>query len=278
MVTMQDIIKNNITPNQIPAHIYGGAPSVKVSKNFDFNCIKIAVGDMGWRAPNLGPYQYWFTNNTYFPLPWKKKDLNKILNSNAITFISSSSVNGIKSSENIENVFNNINQIINNKIVLYDASHFSGQKCNPINNCCKFIDNFRINSTPQEELSKIVNKSKPAYQIGHTVLNSLALAILLNCNPILISGVEFPEVTRNYKYYKNWKNTSGIKLRIIGLMRQYMPIYNREKTDFAGEFRIKILKDFEEIGLIAKKLNIQIFSTSKTSPINNLSGYSYIPS
>jgi hypothetical protein len=277
MLTLQKIIKNNRNSIQIPAHIYGGAPSVKIAEKVDFNCIKIAVGDMAWRAPNFGPYQYCFTNNTYFPLPWKKKHLKIIVNSTAITFISSSSVAGIKPTEKIEDILNLLDEVVlKNNIVPYDTLHFNRLSCNPSNNCCKFVEKFNINSTPQEELAKLVNLIKPAYQTGHTILNSLSFAILLNCNPILISGVEFPESMREYKWYKNWKNVLGIKMRLIILLEQFLPIYNKKKTDFAGEYRDILLKDFEKIGLIAAKLNIKIYSTSKTSPLNSLPGYSYL--
>jgi hypothetical protein len=277
MLTFQGIVLENRNSKQIPAHIYGAAPSVRIARKYKFQAIKIAVGDMGWRAPELGPYSYWFTNNTYFPLPWNKTHLKKIAKSKATTFISSTSVCGLDETKNIEDILTYLSEIISrNKIVLYDTSHILGLECTPLGNCCKFIKKFNINSTPQEELSKLINKAEPAYELGHTVLNSLAFAILLNCNPILISGVEFPEVMKDYKWYKNWKNANGLKLRIIILLQQYFPMYNKKKTDFAGEFKIRLLRDFEAIGVIAEKLNIKIYSTSKTSPLNNLPGYSYI--
>lgn len=277
METFASIISKNRKNSHTPAYIYGSAPSIINIKKFELSGVKIAIGDMGWRAPEFGPYDYWVTNNTYFPLPWNRKHLRYIIESNAITFISTDSIRGLQKDENAQDILKLLKEITNyTKIVLYDPSHLSGSRCIPIKSCCLVVKEFNLNASPQEELAKLINYSQPAYKGKHQLLHAISLAILLNCNPIVINGVEFPETMKNYKWYKNWRNPLSSKLKLIILLQQYLPVYNNKKTDFAGNFKDQLYTDLERIGRIADSLNIKLYSSSKTSPINNLQGFTFI--
>jgi hypothetical protein len=65
-------------------------------------------------------------------------------------------------------------------------------------------------------------------------------------------------------------------LRLIISAQQYLPFYNKKATDFSGLARNEILDGFLNLGKVAQKMNIRIYTTSKTSPLNKLPGYSYI--
>jgi hypothetical protein len=276
MESFKDVIVKERKKSQIPAYIYGSAPSIININKFELSGVKIAIGDMGWRAPEFGPYDFWVTNNTYFPLPWKEKHLTYINKSNAITFISSASIFGLQQDENLQEVLKQLKTITNeSKIVFYDSSHLSGGSCIPIKNCCLVVKEFNLKSSPQEELAKLVNERQPAYKGQHQLLHAIALAILLNCNPIVINGVEFPETMKKYRWYKNWKNPLALKLRVIILLQQYLPMYNKKKTDFAGDFKDHLFTDLDRIRRIADSLNVKLYITSKTSPLNNLEGFTF---
>ena len=268
--------KNGQTRNSI-AEIFGSAPTVKIAKKFKKPSTKFAVGDMPWRAPKLGPYDFWITNNTYFPLPWRKKDLKKLIKSKSKVFISSSSVNNLSENEKIEDVLDTLKALQKNyEFIYYDTNHFSDSEESHNNeNCCKFTLKFNTGKPIQMKLSEFLGKSGKSYVIGHATINAIALALMLNFKEIYVHGVELPEKMGDYKYYKNWKFAMpDFKLRITILIQQY--IFKNIKSDFGNENQIKFLEDFQKVGKIADELETPIFVSSSTSPLLKLPGYKYI--
>ena len=269
------IRKNNYSGSNYPAHIYGSAPSVSVVRHIDIHGLKIAVGDMPWRAKNLGPFDFWMTNNTYFPIPWKSRNF-KVLKSST-TLISSACVNGPDAINNFDSAVNRLKEMITKgDIILYDAQHFKNcQNSCAGQPCCEVYKILEPGLSIQEELSAKFKIPHPAYIIGHATINAIALAILFNCNPIFIHGVELPEYERDYKYYKGWYKISplGHKSVLAQLKKKIVARTKIYRTDFSGEARSQLLLDFESIGKIALSENIKLFCTSKNSPLNELKGY-----
>lgn len=260
-------------------HIYGSAPTVKNSISIKEKCVKIAVGDMPWRAPEFGPYDYWLTANSYFPLPWRRKDLRILKKFTGITFINSTCVDRVTDKNQLSKVLQKLRLIqeSNNKIIFYDQMHFSNKLCNPSNPrpCCIFYKYFNLDSTIQETFSRKFNVELP-YTLGHQTLSAIAFAIMLNAKTIYISGVELPKIYKDYKWYRNWKLPSNnLKLRFIIATQQYLPLYNLKSTDFSGLARQELLDGYSNLGKIAQKMEIKIYTTSMNSPLNNLPGYSY---
>jgi hypothetical protein len=125
----------------------------------------------------------------------------------------------------------------------YDQRHFNSKTCKPISLCCKRIQEHRL--TIQEELQLATNHNI-IYGTGHTVaLHMLALSILTGCKTIYIFGVDL-----NYK---------------IGYANPN--VFNHTSFD---EYLIEIIQDFDIIYKSAKNIGVEIFSTSKNSPINNV--------
>jgi hypothetical protein len=277
----EDLIKVNTNPINA-AHIFGSAPTVKNSVSVKEKCLKIAVGDMPWRAPEFGPYDYWLTANSYFPLPWRKKDLKIINKHKGITFINSTCVASIKNNEELSEILEALKEIKNNnnKVIYYDQKHFKNKLCNRINPlpCCVFYKYFDLESTIQEMFSRKFNIGIP-YTSGHQVLSAIALALMMNIKSIYISGVEFPSTYREYRWYKNWKfPINDLKLRLIIAAQQYLPFYNKKATDFSGLARNEILDGFSRLGKAAQQANVKIYTTSKSSPLNKLPGYAHVSS
>ena len=52
-------------------------------------------------------------------------------------------------------------------------------------------------------------------------------------------------------------------------------MYNKKKTDFAGDFKDQLFTDLDRIRRIADSLNVKLYITSKTSPLNNLEGFTF---
>ena len=51
---------------EIPGIVMGTAPSLKRLKGKVFDGIRIGVGDAPWRAPELGPFDYWVCSNSCY--------------------------------------------------------------------------------------------------------------------------------------------------------------------------------------------------------------------
>jgi len=270
---MNQISDLEIAEVGIPALVVGSAPNIKVLKHQDFKGIKIGVGDVPWRASELGPFKYWVTANNVYPLPWFTSDKKDIINSNSHLILSSSSYSEDK------------NQWPNTKLRLsrlaretgvtfYDHKHFGGKLCKPISGCCLFFEDMVGSSTIQEILNGKIRKSGPGYSTGHTVAaHGLALALVLQYNPVYIVGVELPKTFGNYKAYKNYKiQNEKIWALIKRYIKYFIPRYsNSTNIDFANNYK-QIIEDFQSIIDIAVMMGIQVISLSKTSPLNNLRG------
>lgn len=279
MNKLRDLIEKKRNKTQISAHIYGSGKSVKRVKLLSISGLKIAVGDMPWRAPNLGPYDYWVTNNTYFPIPWRAKDLKIINKSGALTLISTNCANLPENYKNLMYIQNKLELILSTEnIILYDTHHFYGNTDGCIGKACATLnEKFSPGKTIQEELGlKFFMKEIP-YLNGYATINALALAILLNCNPIFIHGVELPEFTKDYKYYRNFSKitTLGFKMLVLRIKEMTESNFRKIPSDFSGEARIQLLRDFEAVGSLAESADISIFFTNKESPLNNLPGYKF---
>lgn len=277
MSNLDEFLEKNKRKRNGAAEIFGSAPTVKIAKKMKKTSTKFAVGDMPWRAPELGPFDFWVTNNTYFPLPWRKKDLKKLIKSESKVFISSSSVNNLNKNEKIKDVLDTLKVLEDDyDFIYYDTSHGTNAGNKHINsNCCEFCLKFKTGKPIQEKLSEFLGETGESYTIGHATINAIALALMLNFEEIYIHGVELPENMGNYKYYKNWKFVMpDFKLRIIILIQQY--ILRKTKSDFGNENQIKFLQDFEKVGRIAKELRTPIFVSSRTSPLLKLPGYQYL--
>jgi hypothetical protein len=256
-----------------PALIVGSAPGIKILKEKSFQGVKIGVGDVPWRAKELGPFKYWITANSVYPLPWLASDMKDIHISNCHLILNSvSNIDNENQWERRKSVLDNIT--ITSDVTYYDSRHFENELCEPIRGCCLFFKDLVRDRTIQEILNMKIGKSGPSYSSGSTVaLHGLTLAIILECNPIYIVGVELPKTYGNYRAYKNYKMP---REKMWALMKRYIkyfiPSYkNSTSIDFAKNYD-QIIIDFQAILDVAAALDIQVISLSKSSPLNDLQG------
>ena len=257
----------------LPALVLGSAPNIKKLRAIPFSGIKIGVGDIPWRAPELGPYKYWVSANTIYPMPWKESDKQEWLESKSHLLLSSASV--LQSNLDWELIQNQLKSMaLIYDITFYDQRHFNREICDPIQNCCNFSKELISDLPIQQLLSREIGESIPAYSTGSTVaLHGLALALVLRHNPIYILGVELPKTYGNYKAYKNYKMP---REKMWALMKRhtkyFIPSYkNSTSIDFARNYD-QIIIDFQAILDVAAALDIQVISLSKSSPLNDLQG------
>ena len=277
MNSLEKYIKQNSLQFNRPALVMGSAPTVKIVSKISFDGIRIGVGDMPVRAKRLGPYDYWVTANTYYPLPWVAKDRRDIEQSNAITLISSMSV--IHSGESKEKIYSSLEEIsTSQQFVLYNQKHFDRIDCRDKDLCCQVSQHLVKGLSIQEILGQESGLNAPAYGEGSTVaLHGYALAVLLKANPIYLSGIELPIQYKDYRAYKNlFRPNEGILSKIKRVFKDYIYVSSKRKTDFGAAGQKSILHDFESISKIAVSFGIKTFSLSQTSPLNNVSGINFI--
>ncbi len=267
---MQNLSDEVLLPRQPrSALVMGSAPSVKILKLNNYTGIRIGVGDMPWRAPNFGPYDYWVTANTYYPLPWVKKHLRHILKSGSKVLLSSASVANYPHSA--KDLINDLGSNGNfNSLIFYDHQHINPHTKNFSSlDCCLFREQLVRDEPIQIQLSRLVGKSGAAYSAGSTVaLHGFALAVLLSSNPIYIAGVELPSKQSEYKAFRNFKRPDEILLRKFWrIFKQNFHFGNQEITDWPESVRGQILDDFQAIADVAHSLGTEIFCLSPTSPL-----------
>lgn len=259
-----------------PALIIGSAPSIKRIKKFPFNGVKIGVGDMPWRAPDLGPYDYWVTANSEFPKPWVNRHFKILRDSKAHILISSVSV--ADESLKFEDIASELSIKLNvDWITVFDQRHFGfGHALTENLNCCKFSNFYGVGPAIQDLLSKKSTNFNAYYSEGSTVaLHGYALAVLLKCNPIFIAGVDLPILARDYKAYKNYKRFSeSFRVKIRRLISEFH-LEADAVSVFGNEDKLQILKDFKIIESIASEFGIKSYVLSSKSELNKLPEFTF---
>lgn len=252
--------------------IMGSAPSLKTIKKYKSLAeIKIGIGDVPWRAANLGPFDYWITANTVYPLPWNKKHLEHLLRSRANILLSSVSVNSLN---NLDSTFAMLKELrVNTPLTFYDQRHFRGTPCKQTSSCCSFSKMFVTDPSIQELLSGLQGKSSPAYSEGDSVfLHALALAVILQSKHIYIIGVEIPLVYRNYKYYRDLKSPfESYFEKFKRIVKRFIPKY-RNQIPATSHDQVRFFHDVQKIIDIAVYFNIKVYSLSRTSALNFING------
>lgn len=248
---------------QKPALVMGSAPSVSLVSKMDIDAIKIGVGDLPWRAPRLGPYDYWVTANSYYPLPWKKSHLKDIKKTNAKLLLSTTSVVNVPE-EHIFKTLIDLKHIVDDeKIIIYDQRHSNNALCNPLRNCCELQNFFSVGPTIQEILNSRVNLNTPGYSEGSTsALHGFALAILLKCNPIYLVGIELPKLASKYKHYNNLKINRDLQITKIFAKKNfynYVPIIKPTTPGFDNIFE-GVKSDFLLMKAISARLGIRVIT------------------
>lgn len=258
--------------------ILGGAPSIKNLNFENFDGVLISMGDVPIRIKERRVVDYWVNANTLFPRPDQHYD---ILNEFKNTFlIFSSSI--LNSSETLD--YNKLKQKLKIKWFDYDQRHFNGLNCNkqsdyrfdiehPLN-CCHYKKEITI----QEYLKKTY-RTNSHYSTGSTVaIHSLAIAIILGCKEIYLSGVDLPLYEKNYTYYGN----SKVKLiydflnelvkgkRTLQFRKVLNVLFSLNQKSFFYKDIPNILNDFEYLNNLCISNEINLYNLSSESTLNKI--------
>jgi hypothetical protein len=260
-----------------PALVIGSAPSIKEIKKFKFNGIRIGIGDMPWRAPKLGLYDYWVTANSEFPKPWINRHFKLLKESRAHILISSVSV--ADESLKFEDIEPELSTNLDvDWVTVFDQRHFGlGHALTENLNCCKFVNFYGVGPAIQDLLSKRSINSNTHYSEGSTVaLHGYALAVLLKCDPIFIAGVDLPILARDYKAYKNYKRFGESFSNKIRRLINEFNLKADVVSAFGNEDKLQILEDFKIIESIASEFGIKTYVLSPKSELSKLPGFTFV--
>jgi hypothetical protein len=262
--------EREIYKNQ-PGLLIGSAPSAKQLKNFKVGTIRIGIGDMPWRAPKFGPYDFWVASNGYYPLPHNRRDslhISKYCKN--LVFSGSCLQRSIWAEKDVAKI---VELQKNANYIVFDERHFAGQYCNPEKNCCYFSKRFdnlpAIQELIQDKSSINFSEIATSSTVG---TYGLSLAILLGLNPIFISGIELPRNLKDYKWYKNWKTPIPLHFFRNYILRIRKPL---KANDF-GEGFDQTIEAFTQIVKAANSLGIKIYCMSKTSALLAVPGITCI--
>ncbi len=272
-MNLQEFIDSSNFSGGVSGIVMGSAPSIGILKSLKFSGVRIGVGDMPWRAPELGPYDFWVTANTEYPLPWKKRDQKDIERANCKFLLSSASV--AAKGTNIYDVAQRLRELSLSKSYIYFSQrHFFGRDCSPSGKCCHIAKEIDFGKSIQEIVNELIGESGPAYSEGSGVaIHGFALAIILKLNPIYILGVEIPRTEAEYLSFKNWKRRNeSLVMKFKRRARLLFPKYFNRDSDFGGDTYPVIINDFSNLTKLANSMGIEVISLSPSSPLNHIQG------
>jgi hypothetical protein len=280
-VNLSDFISHNNLHKKTAAVVMGSAPSVSLASKISEEKVMIAVGDLPWRAPELGPYDFWITANNIFPIPWDDQHAHIIKKINIPTLVSCVAQSEVNMKNlNYQEKCKKINQVFNlPNVIPYDSVHQTTDLNEAkVIDSCLFNSNLNSGLSIQELLLKYSQSAKTTYSSGHTVaIHGFALAVLLNANPIYLSGIEIPRTMNKYRYINNLKRLNYSNETWMEYMKRMIKNYIARigegfSTDFSNMTYEKILEDFSIVTSIAIDLGIDVINLSSSSSLTKIKG------
>lgn len=186
-----------------PAVIVGSAPDILSFPFNSFQGLVFGMGDSPLRGVNMFETDYWVFANAHWIRPWIQRDSAAIKYIKPKNTFIATSIFAFQELNTINQKIEKSIREIGSELVFYDQRHSKCRdSCDPIQGCCVAKKILGIEYTIQELLSKYLNQTEK-YSGGSTVaLHTLALAILMGCNPISIVGVQIPKLQKDYVYYR----------------------------------------------------------------------------
>ena len=255
------------------ALVMGTAPSLLRHDFRSFRGTIFAVGDLPVRAPNLAPYDYWVTANSYYPLPWLRRHRRSMSAANYGHLVFASSAMSPISTFTAPRFCDRLGDLpVGQSMVVYDQRHHDGP-CSPEAGCC-VMSRLLVKDRPiQEQLEKVTGVS---YSGSHSVVfHAIALALLLGAKTVYIAGVDLPFERSNYTYAlpevrlplgtrRQW-----LRWRIYELSESLASrVKGRERQQSMFAFgRSEIMNDLESLGVAAQRLGSRLVNLSPTSTL-----------
>jgi hypothetical protein len=93
----------------------------------------------------------------------------------------------------------------------------------------------------------------------------------MGVSTLLIAGI----ILYTINSYKKYPYENSLEW-LHRFTNRFLPNWQKKDTDFAQKTYMGILDDFEKIAKIANLLQIEVLSTSSTSPLNSLLGFRFM--
>ena len=256
------------------AVLIGSAPSVRYFDFKNFNGLRIGIGDMPWRAPEFGPYDYWVCANSQYPLPWINSHAKSIQKTNVKNLIISTVAFSELDHSEVEKAIKHLKEQSNlPDISIFDQRHHNGQLCTPLRGCCFAYQICEISETIQEMLGNGLGNLEDQYSGTSSVaFHGLALAIASGSSPIYIAGIDFPTRRRDYRYIhpKKLMFCKSQPRILTALNRKRESLFTRNSLWF--DLKEAVISDIEVLVKIANSRGISIVNTSPTSLLSEIVG------
>lgn len=260
-----------------PAVVMGSAPSVATpERSMPDDALRIGLGDLPWRAPELGPYDYWVTANTVWPRPWQRRDRRQVARApvrcillSTVAFTNSPVDQAAQDAHRLAERWSNEESP---RLVMFESRHLGNTLCSPRAGCCEAAEVMGRPEPIQESLQPLL--PGPQYSTGDTVaLHGFALAVLLGATPIFLTGIEIPKRSSDYTHIHGDLDPSIWRLRHMArrAVRAIAPAQSNELSVFAPGFT-KTLEDFRSITAVAETLGLVVYNTSSTSSLRDVPG------
>jgi hypothetical protein len=243
--------------------ILGSSKSLSLfPKNFEG--LKIAIGDVPFRAPSFGPFDYHISANTAWPDFSNFKNLSKFLKQPVNKFIFSTANFSNMNARQFKNTINFLEDSASFRYFFFDQRHFSGKLCDNLKGCCLAYTELNLSQTIQESLSKEFNISQKYSGSQSIFFHALAFSFLLMPTHSITYGVDLPMEKYKYRYFKPWKITPMNKL-------EYLKVQFSKNSVFA-EGRMEIFSDLAFFSKLQKECNTSLYYTGMDSNLGKVPG------
>lgn len=186
-----------------PAVVIGTSPGIANFPYSKFSGIRICVSDAPIRGRSLFQPDYWLSSNGVWVRSWDFHNARAINTMNPRTMFLGTAMFLLQDLSHLDEMIERTLELVTTPIVLFDDSGLSEKGklwYGP-------DDGHSKTSISCENLFEVLAKAtntRPQYRnFASVALKGLALAILLGCRPIFLTGIVLPSRLEDYTYFKS---------------------------------------------------------------------------
>lgn len=193
------------------AVVVGSSPSVREYQFNDEDKIIISMGDAPLRGIDLFKTDYYVAVNPDWPLPWQELHAEAVNLFNPANVIYATAGFAWSKAEEVESQIEEILSKLNTKVTFFDQRHFQSKLCQNESGCCRAFLALNMKETMQELFASSFGLGQLYSQGASVAIHSIALALIMGCNPIRIVGIDFPMRKKEYIYFNSEKSDFLVK-------------------------------------------------------------------
>lgn len=286
-----------------PAVIVGSSPSLK---KFCFDAYKgiiIGVGDSPLRCINLFQTDYWVIANSYWPRPWCSRDAAALNDVRPLAAFVALTMFAYQNPADVPTMTRLIRKNLKVPLIGFRATRDLSDELGVPQWNSTDKESDAISPQPIQDLVAELANTEEKYSSGSSsAVHALALALIMGCSPIYITGVDLPYWLHDYKYYSphGWRNTIRrygslgpfcddftdprfkSKFRVSGPIwhdaemirsRLFSVLGKPRRSDF-GNHMVSLVSDFEYLAGVAadRAEKTDVFVNGSESALSEISG------